>query len=483
MGISRSAGREMALGSPGPPCNMAARKIRHGWVMADQFDFVVIGGGSGGLAAAQRAAEYGARVALIESGRLGGTCVNVGCVPKKVMWNASMIADGLVDAADYGFRLGMAQAHDWMLLKSKRDAYIARLNGLYEANLAKRSVEVVRGRGRFRDPQTIEAAGRTLTAPHVLIATGGRPLLPAIAGMELGITSDGFFELEKLPERVAVVGSGYIAIELAGILAALGAKATLVLRTGLALKEFDRMLGEATLKIMQDDGMEVVTHAWPRALERTATGALDLEVRDGRRLTPFDTVIWAIGRVPEVEQLGLEQAGVGLDDYGFIVTDKFQATTRAGIYAVGDVTGRKQLTPVAIAAGRRLADRLFGGQPERYLDYEYIPTVVFGHAPIGTVGLTEEAARARYGDAAVTVFRSGFIPMFHALTTRKPRTDMKLVTVGPEQRVVGVHVIGAGADEMMQGFAVAVRLGATKRDFDDTVAIHPTSAEELVTMR
>lgn len=450
--------------------------------MADQFDFVVIGGGSGGLAAAQRAAEYGARVALVESGRLGGTCVNVGCVPKKVMWNASAIAEGLADAAEYGFRLGVPEPHDWALLKSKRDAYVARLNGVYEANLAKRGIEVVRGRGRLLDSRTVAAASRQLTAPHVLIATGGRPLLPAIPGVELGITSDGFFELQKLPPRVAVVGSGYIAIELTAILAALGAKATLVLRSEAALKEFDRMLGEATLRIMQDEGMEVVTNAWPRALERTATGALDLEARDGRRLTPFDTVIWAIGRVPEVEELGLASVGVTLDDFGFIVTDKFQATTCEGVYAVGDVTGRKQLTPVAIAAGRRLADRLFGGQPDRYLDYEYIPTVVFGHSPIGTVGLTEEAARARYG-AAVTVFRSGFIPMYHALTARKPRTDMKLVTVGAEQRVVGVHVIGPGADEMMQGFAVAVRMGATKRDLDDTVAIHPTTAEELVTMR
>ncbi|HZO21466.1 MAG TPA: glutathione-disulfide reductase [Steroidobacteraceae bacterium] len=451
--------------------------------MTDQFDLVVIGGGSGGLAAAQRASEYGARVALVESGRLGGTCVNVGCVPKKIMWNAAMIADCLADASEYGFRLGAAEPHDWALLKSKRDAYVARLNGIYESNLAKRGVELLRGRGTFLDAHTVEASGRKLAATHVLIATGGRPLLPAIPGMELGITSDGFFELPQLPERVAVVGSGYIAIELTGILAALGARATLVLRGQAALKEFDSMLGEATLTIMREAGMEVVTNAWPQSLERTVTGALDLEVRDGRRLTPFDTVIWAIGRVPEVEELGLERAEVALDDYGFIVTDKFQVTTSPGVYAVGDVTGRKQLTPVAIAAGRRLADRLFGGQPERYLDYDYIPTVVFGQSPVGTVGLTEDAARAQYGDEAVTVFRSGFIPMYHALTSRKPRTDMKVVTVGAEQRVVGVHVIGPGADEMMQGFAVAVRMGATKRDFDDTVAIHPTSAEELVTMR
>jgi glutathione reductase (NADPH) len=451
--------------------------------MADTFDFVVIGAGSGGLAAAQRAAEYGAKVAIVESGRLGGTCVNVGCVPKKVMWNAADIADGLEDAADYGFRLGPGEPHDWPLLKGKRDAYVARLNGIYASNLAKRHIEVVQGRASFVDGRTVEAAGRRLTAPHILIAVGGRPMLPEIPGTELGITSDDFFELEKRPDRVAVVGSGYIAVELTGIFAALGAKATLVLRGHKALKDFDSMLGEAMVKVMRDEGIEVQTNAWPLALERTSTGALDLEVRDGRRLTPFDAVVWAIGRVPAVEDLGLERAGVALDAYGFILTDKYQVTSGAGIYAVGDVTGRNQLTPVAIAAGRRLSDRLFGGQPDRYLDYDNIPTVVFGHPPIGTVGLTEEAARVKYGDAAVTVFRSGFVPMYHALTTRKPRTDMKLVTVGPEKRVVGVHVIGPGADEMMQGFAVAVRMGATKRDFDDTVAIHPTSAEELVTMR
>jgi glutathione reductase (NADPH) len=451
--------------------------------MAEAFDFVVIGGGSGGLAAAQRAAEYGAKVAIVESGRLGGTCVNVGCVPKKVMWNAAEIADGLEDAAEYGFRLGAAEPHDWPLLKSKRDAYVARLNGIYASNLAKRHIEVVQGRASFVDARTVDVAGRKLTAPHILIAVGGRPMLPDIPGADLGITSDEFFELEKRPDRVAVVGSGYIAIELTSIFAALGAKATLVLRGHKALKDFDAMLGESMLKIMHDEGVEIATNAWPFALERTATGALDLEVRDGRRLTPFDAVVWAIGRVPAVEGLGLERAGVGLDAYGFIVTDKYQVTSAEGVYAVGDVTGRAQLTPVAIAAGRRLSDRLFGGQPERYLDYENIPTVVFGHPPIGTVGLTEEEARVKYGDAEVTVFRSGFVPMYHALTTRKPRTDMKLVTVGQEQRVVGVHVIGPGADEMMQGFAVAVRMGATKRDFDDTVAIHPTSAEELVTMR
>jgi glutathione reductase (NADPH) len=451
--------------------------------MADEFDLVVIGGGSGGLAASQRAAEYGAKVALVEPGRLGGTCVNVGCVPKKIMWNAASIAESVEDSADYGFRLAAGEPHDWRLLKNKRDAYVLKLNGIYESNLAKRNITVVRGRGRFFDAHTVEAAGRKLTAPHIIIATGGRPMLPPIPGAELGITSDGFFDVERLPGRVAVVGSGYIALELVSILAALGAKATLVLRGQAALKNFDAMLGEAALKILRDEGVQVASNAWPQALHRSGIGALELEMRDGRRLAPYDVVVWAIGRAPQIEALDLGRAGVDLDAYGFIVTDKYQLTTAAGVYAIGDVTGRAQLTPVAIAAGRRLSDRLFGGQTDRYLDYGNIPTVVFGEPPIGTVGLTEEAARAQFGDEAVTVFRSGFVPMYYSMTTRKPRTDMKLVTVGPEHRVVGVHVIGPGADEMMQGFAVAVRMGATKRDFDDTVAIHPTSSEELVTMR
>jgi len=447
-----------------------------------EYDLIVIGAGSGGLAAAQRAAEYGAKVALLESHRLGGTCVNVGCVPKKVMWNAADLAEGLRDAPDYGFALA-AGAHDWALLRAKRDAYVLRLNGIYEGNLAKRGVTLIRGRAHFIDGRTLAAAGSSLSAPHIIIATGGRPLLPVIPGAELGITSDGFFELPHRPQRVAIVGSGYIAVELTGIFAALGSHVTLVLRGETVLKHFDSMIGESMLKALREQGVSIVTRGWPSALDCDASGSLALSLRDGRRLEPFDCALWAIGRSPAVEELALGRAGVELDAYGFIVTDKYQNTSAAGVYAIGDVTGRAPLTPVAIAAGRRLSDRLFGGKADRHLDYHNIPTVVFGHPPIGTVGLTEQAARDDYGDDAVTVFRSSFIPMYHALTTAKPRCDMKLVTVGPKQRVVGVHVVGHGADEMMQGFAVAVRMGATKEHFDDTVAIHPTSSEELVTMR
>lgn len=446
-----------------------------------KYDLIVIGGGSGGLAAAQRAAEYGAKVALIESHRLGGTCVNVGCVPKKVMWYAADLAEAMRDAAGYGFALGAQGQHDWRLLKDRRDAYIERLNAIYASNLAKRGVSLIRGRAGLADRRTVTVGSSRLSAAHIIIATGGRAVVPPIPGAERGITSDGFFALEARPRRVAVVGSGYIAVELAGIFAALGSSVALVLRTGSALKQFDAMLGESMLKILAEEGVAIHTHAVPAALEGEA-GSLTLLARDGRRLGPFECALWAVGRSSAVAGLNLPGAGVACDADGFIQTDKYQVTSTAGIYAIGDVTGRAQLTPVAIAAGRRLSDRLFGAQGDRYLDYHNIPTVVFGHPPIGTVGLTERAARENYGDDNVTVFKSSFVPMYHALTEHKPRCDMKLVTVGPERRVVGVHVIGPGADEMMQGFAVAVRMGATKSDLDDTVAIHPTSAEELVTM-
>jgi glutathione reductase (NADPH) len=444
------------------------------------FDLISVGGGSGGLACVQRAAEYGAKTAVIESQRLGGTCVNVGCVPKKVMWNAAGIASSLGDAADYGFEVKVG-AHDWAALKAKRDAYVQRLNGIYERNLAAKGVAYVRGVARFIDAHTVEVDGQRLSAKHLVIATGGKASIPALAGAEIGITSDGFFELAARPRRVAIIGSGYIACELAGAFQELGSEVHLFIRKDHLLTHFDVMLGKSLMREVRAQGMTVHEHVVPAAL-REESGGKTLVAQDGACFAGFDCILWAIGRESNVAGLDLEQAGIALDEASFVITDAFQNTNLAGVYAIGDVTGRAALTPVAIAAGRRLSDRLFGGKPERHLDYAMIPSVVFTHPPIGTVGASEAEARAQYGDS-VKVYVADFTPMYHALTERKSRTDMKLVCAGPEQRIVGCHIIGAGADEMLQGFAVAIRMGATKTDFDDTVAIHPTSAEELVTMR
>jgi len=449
--------------------------------MAHDFDLIVIGGGSGGLACAQRAASYGARTALIEMHRLGGTCVNLGCVPKKMMWNAAQIAATLHDAAGYGFDVSVGR-HDWSALKERRDAYVARLNDIYERNLAAREVQLLRGHARLLDAHSLQVAQRRLSADAIVLATGGRPLIPQVPGATLGVSSDGFFEMRARPASVAVVGAGYIAAELSGIFHALGSRTTLVIRHERILRHFDAMLGEGLMQIMREEGITLLTDAVPAALTRDAQGQLHLASEDGRRHGPFDALIWAVGRAPATFGMGLDSAGVALDAFGHVRVDAYQCTNVPHIYAIGDVTQHAGLTPVAIAAGRRLADRLFGGQSERRLDYQNIASVVFSHPPVGTVGLSEAEARARHGDA-VQVFTSGFVPMYHALTERKPRAQMKLVTVGPEQRILGIHVLGAGADEMLQGFAVALRMGATKRDFDDTVAIHPTSAEELVTMR
>jgi glutathione reductase (NADPH) len=469
--------------SYGPPQYIIGVYLTFGmeFTVSDQaFDLISVGGGSGGLACAQRAAEYGAKVAVIEPHRLGGTCVNVGCVPKKVMWNAAGVALGLVDAADYGFNVAV-DGNDWPVLKRKRDAYVLRLNGIYERNLAAKGVAYVRGAARFLDKGSVEVNGERLTARHIVIATGGKAIMPNLPGAQYGITSDGFFELEQRPKRVAIVGGGYVACEFAGAFHELGSEVELFIRKDHLLMSFDAMLGKSLMREMRERGITVHTHVIPASV-REVSGLKTLVAEDGREFSGFDCVQWGVGRAANVAELELSKAGVAMDDCDYVVTDGLQNTNVPGVYAIGDVTGRAALTPVAIAAGRRLSDRLFGGKTDRHLEYRMIPTVVFTHPPIGTVGASEAEARAQYGDT-VKVYVADFTPMYHALTTRKSHTDMKLVCVGPEERIVGCHIIGAGADEMLQGFAVAIRMGATKRDFDDTVAIHPTSAEELVTMR
>lgn len=449
--------------------------------MAKHYDLIAIGAGSGGLSVAERAAKYGAKCAVIESGKLGGTCVNVGCVPKKIMWFGAHMAQALEDAAGFGFTLGKVD-FSWPALKKARDGYVNNINTWYHSYLADSNIDEIVGHASFIDAKTLEVGDKKYTADHIVIAPGGAPMVPDTEGAELGITSDGFFELEDLPERIAVVGSGYIAVELAGMLNALGADVTMLLRKQHLLREFDAMLRETLMEQMLEEGIDILSRTRVQKIAKENDGSLCIVCENGQKLEGFDKLIWAIGRYPLTAKLGLDKAGLTTNAQGFIETDKFQQTSVAGLYAIGDVTGRAPLTPVAIAAGRRLADRLYGGKQNRHLRYENIATVVFSHPPIGTVGLTEDQAREEHGEA-VKVYQTRFTPMLHAISGREQKTAMKLVTVGAQEKVIGCHVIGEGADEMLQGFAVAIRMGAYKKDLDDTVAIHPTSAEELVTMR
>ena len=450
--------------------------------MSKHYDFIAIGGGSGGIASVNRAAMHGMKCALIEAKALGGTCVNVGCVPKKVMWHAAQIASAIYAyAPDYGFDVTVDR-FDWQRLVANRSAYIERIHASYDQVLDGNQVDVIRGYATFVDARTVEVNGERLTADHILIASGGQPNASMIPGAEHGIDSDGFFALDAMPRRVAVVGAGYIAVEIAGVLHALGAETQLFVREHAPLRNFDPMLVDGLVQAMQAEGPTLHTHAVPKAIEKHADGSLVLTLEDGRNCM-VDCLIWAIGRKPATDKLKLDSAGVELDQRGYIIVDKFQNTSAAGIYAVGDNTGRVELTPVAVAAGRRLSERLFNNKPDEHLDYSNVATVVFSHPPIGTVGLSEPQARAQYGDAAVKVYQSAFTSMHSAPTHHRQQCRMKLVCAGAEEKIVGIHGIGYGMDEILQGFAVALKMGATKRDFDNTVAIHPTASEEFVTMK
>ncbi|GAA5218139.1 glutathione-disulfide reductase [Corallincola platygyrae] len=449
--------------------------------MSKHFDFIALGGGSGGIATANRASLRGAKCAIVEAKYLGGTCVNVGCVPKKAMWFAGQIADAFKYAPDYGFDADL-KGLDWSKLVETREAYISRIHGSYDRVLANNKVEVINGFGKFVDAHTIEVDGETYTADHIVIATGGRPQIPDVPGAEYGIDSDGFFELTEQPERVLVVGAGYIAVEIAGVFNALGSETHLAVRKHKPLRNFDPMLSDTLVEVMEQDGLNLHTEAVPKAIHKHDDGSLTMETQSGEMIGPVDSLIWAVGRDPATDKINLEATGVSLDSRGYIPTDKYQNTEVSGIYAVGDNTGRPQLTPVAVAAGRRLAERLFDGREGLHLDYDQIPTVVFSHPPIGTLGLTEPEAIEAHGEESITVYNSQFTAMYTALTEHRQPTRMKLICVGEEQRIIGIHGIGFGMDEILQGFAVAMRMGATKADFDATIPIHPTSAEEFVTL-
>ncbi len=447
--------------------------------MTTHYDLIAIGAGSGGLAVAERAAQYGKKVAVVESARLGGTCVNNGCVPKKVMWYAAQLAHAVDDAGAFGIPAERG-ATDWPALVAARERYIADINGYWEDYVARQQITRLTGHARFVDARHISVEGRVYSAEHIVLATGGRPIVPPVPGAALGITSDGFFELAEQPRRVAVVGGGYIGVELAGVLRALGSAVTVVALEERVLEVFDPMVGDVLMAEMRKQGIELRMNFQVAGLERTQRG-IALDAADGERLDGFDTVIWAVGRAPNTAELDLAAAGVATRVNGVVPTDVYQNTNVPGVYAIGDITGRTPLTPVAIAAGRRLADRLFGGRPEARVEYENIPSVVFAHPPVATVGLTEPQARDRH--ERVTIYRTAFTPMRHALTEHGTTTAMKLVCAGDDERVVGIHLVGENVDEMLQGFAVAVKMGARKADFDGTIAIHPVSAEELVTLK
>ena len=443
--------------------------------MRKHYDMIAIGAGSGGLSAVERASEYGKKCAVVEVNQVGGTCVNVGCVPKKVMWFAANASQIIKNSNGFGFDISIND-FSWTKLKDGRENYINGINEWYDGYLEKLGIDYFHGFGKLIDKNTISVNGENLTADTIILSPGGEPSVPKIEGAKYGITSDGFFELNKLPKRVAVVGGGYIGVELAGVLNSLGSEVSLFVRSQKLLNGFDELIQSSLENDYREHGIKIEFGTSIDKISKDKT----LHTNKGD-FSGYEQIIWTVGRDPLTQHLGLENAGVKTDQRGFILTNKFQKTNIDNIYALGDATGRAPLTPVAIAAGRRLSDRLYNNMKNRRLSYENIPTVVFTHPPIGTIGMTEEEARKKFKN--VKVYQSQFTPMADALSDHKTTTALKLVCVNNNEKVVGCHIMGHGADEMLQGFAVAIKMGATKKQFDDTVAIHPTSAEELVTMR
>ena len=447
-----------------------------------EYDIIAIGGGSGGSATMNRAAMHGAKAAVIEGNIIGGTCVNVGCVPKKVMWYGAQVSETLKNyAADYGYTIGET-SFDFKTLRKNREAYIERSRQAFSNNFNRNGVDYIEGYARFVDKNTVEVNGEHIRAKHIVIATGSYAFVPNVPGSELGGTSDDVFAWEELPESVSVIGAGYIAVELAGVLHALGVKTDLFVRKGGPLRGFDQGTVEVLVEEMKKNGQPLHTHKVPQKLEKLDNGDIQIHFEDGTTHTS-QKVIWAVGRKANVQQLNLEAAGVALNERGFIQVDEYQNTTTPGIYALGDVSGEKELTPVAVKAGRTLSERLFNGKTDAKMDYELIPTVVFSHPAIGSIGLSQEQAEAKYGVENIKVYESNFAGMYSAITVHRQMTKLKLITLGEEEKIIGLHGIGEGVDEMIQGFAGALKRGATKADFDATVAIHPTASEEFVTMR
>lgn len=447
--------------------------------MAYDVDLFVIGAGSGGVRAARFAAGFGARVAIAESRYLGGTCVNVGCVPKKLLVYGAHYGEDLAHAQAYGWSVN-APTFDWATLIANKNREIQRLNGIYEKLLTSAGVTLHQGHARLLDAHTVEVAGQQVSAERILIATGGWPHIPDIPGREHAISSNEAFYLERLPKRVVVVGGGYIAVEFAGIFQGMGADTTLMYRGGLFLRGFDQTVREHLRDQLKHKGMNLRFDTDLERIEKQTDGSLLLTCKGGQTMVA-DCVLYATGRKPCLEGLGLENTQVSLDDRGYIEVDDQYQTHEPSILALGDVIGRVQLTPVATAEGMAIARRLFKPAEYRPVDYQHIPTAVFSQPPIGTVGLTEEQAREQ--GHALKIFETTFRPMKLTLTDDPERILMKLVVDAQTDRVLGCHMVGPEAGEIVQGLAVAIKAGATKQVFDDTIGVHPTSAEEFVTLR
>lgn len=442
-----------------------------------EFDLFVIGAGSGGVRAARIAAMHGARVGICEEFRYGGTCVIRGCVPKKLLVYASHFAEDFEDAEGFGWEVG-PRSFSWSKLIAAKDKEITRLEGVYIGLLEKFDVQHFAARGVLVDSHHVQVGERTISAERILIATGGKPWVPDIPGSENAITSNEAFDLEEFPERVAVIGGGYIACEFAGIFNGLGAQTMLSYRGDSLLRGFDHDVRRVVTSELPKKGIDLRLETNITAIEKTATG-LNLSISDGNEIE-VDQVMYATGRVPNVRDLGLKAAGVEVHPNGSIVVDEWSRTSQDNIYAVGDVTNRINLTPVAIHEGHAFADTEFGGMV-RCVDHESVPSAVFTQPPVGSVGPSEEDARKHYGE--LEVYRSEFRPMKHTLSGRDEKTMMKLIVAKDSRKVVAVHVVGLDGPEIVQGFAVAVKSGLTKEQFDATIGIHPSAAEELVTMR
>lgn len=447
--------------------------------MTYDFDLFVIGAGSGGVRAARFSAGYGARVAVAESRYLGGTCVNVGCVPKKLLVYGAQFADDFEQAQGFGWTPGEAK-FSWPTLIANKNREIERLNGIYRKLLVGSGVTLLEGHARLLDEHSVEVDGKTYSAERILIATGGWPHVPDIPGHEHAINSNQAFFLEELPKRVVVVGGGYIAVEFASIFNGLGAQTSLLYRGELFLRGFDNSLRTHLHEELAKRGLDVQFNTDIARIDKQADGSLQATLKDGRTLQA-DCIFYATGRRPMLENLGLENTTVSLDDKGYIKVDDEYQTTAPSILAIGDVIGRVQLTPVALAEGMAVARRLFKPEEYRKVDYQNIPTAVFSLPNIGTVGLTEE--QAREAGHQVKIFESRFRPMKLTLTESDERTLMKLVVDADTDRVLGCHMVGPDAGEIVQGLAVAIKAGATKQVFDETIGVHPSAAEEFVTLR